>query len=92
VDHLAPLLADDGQLEERPCGLDAGLLLELAASCGEGIDRAPASRFRQKGPPGWTSRTSSSPLRRRYIRRPALEVFVMALAFYRSLVRAGLIC
>src|ERR1019366_7598335 len=42
-----------------------------------GIDQAPRSRLRQKGPPGWTSRTSmpASPLR--YIRIPALMVAML---------------
>jgi hypothetical protein len=37
INHLARLLADGGELEERACGLDAGLLLELAAGRSEGI-------------------------------------------------------
>ena len=45
----------------------------LAASSPFGMDHAPRSRRRQKGPPGCTRRTASSPSLRRYIRIPALE-------------------
>src|SRR4051794_1800739 len=37
-----------------------------------GMVHAPASRPRQKGPPGWASSTSMSPCRRRKSRMPAL--------------------
>ena len=82
MDDLAALLLDRLQGAEGAGRADARLFLELPlgrakrSSPGSGsplgIDQAPSSLLRKKGPPGWASRTSTPPGRSRYINRPAL--------------------
>jgi hypothetical protein len=49
-----------------------------------GMDLTPRSFVAQNGPPGWTSRTSTSPLVNRHIMRPALRFGILDKDRWRS--------
>src|SRR6266567_3740750 len=70
--------ATNGPLLENPVSSWNSRIAAVSGSSSSrysplGIVQAPRSLFTQKGPPGWTRKTSNSPSRRRYIRMPALR-------------------
>jgi len=81
VNQLAGFLLDGAERKKWSADGDTRFLRQLAAGGSErlfaratrplGIDQAPASRFFQNGPPGWTRKTSSSPRVRRKSSSPA---------------------